>query len=189
MPIRLNSRMMTTRYGLEVLQHAEVDHHDRADEHLEQQDELALRDQVGLAGLVDQLRDFQHRRVHRQRLELRERHQAEQQAERADHQPAHQQRPAVHAVEIDHRQIGQDQVRFAAGVHGGGFRLRRRLRLRMHERAAARPARRRTGWPAPGRRAAAGEVSERSQSLSLAQKGRLYAYAWAAAPCRRSGKS
>ena len=33
------------------------------------QDELALRDQVGLAGLVDQLRDLEHRRVHRQVLE------------------------------------------------------------------------------------------------------------------------
>ena len=47
---------------VEVLQHAEVEHHDHADEELEEQDELALRDQVRLAGLVDQLRDLEHRR-------------------------------------------------------------------------------------------------------------------------------
>ena len=55
--------------GVEVQQEAEVDDHDRADEELEDQDELALRDQVGLAGLVDQLGDLEHRAVHRQVLQ------------------------------------------------------------------------------------------------------------------------
>ena len=48
------------------------------DEDLEDGDELALRDQVGLAGLVDQLRDLAHRPVHRQVLQLVEDDQAEQ---------------------------------------------------------------------------------------------------------------
>ena len=41
------------------------------DEDLEDQDELALRDQIGLAGLVNQLGDLEHRPVHRQVLQLR----------------------------------------------------------------------------------------------------------------------
>ena len=56
---------------LEVLQEAEVDDDDRADEDLQDQQELALLDQVRLAGLVDQLGDLAHRRVHRQGLQLR----------------------------------------------------------------------------------------------------------------------
>ena len=46
------------RIGVELLQHAEVEHHDHADEDLEDQDELALRDQIGLARLVNQLGDL-----------------------------------------------------------------------------------------------------------------------------------
>ena len=35
MPSRLKSRMIATFIGVEVLQHAEVEHHDHADEDLE----------------------------------------------------------------------------------------------------------------------------------------------------------
>jgi hypothetical protein len=62
--------------------------------------------------------------VDRQVPELRERREPEQQAERADHQTAHQQRGAVDALKVDARQIGQNEARLAA-VRGGG---RRRLR-------------------------------------------------------------
>ena len=67
-----------------MLEHAEIEHHDDADEDLEQENELALRHQIRLAGLVDQFRDFAHRRVHRQIFRLREHHQAEEQPEDAD---------------------------------------------------------------------------------------------------------
>ena len=58
-----------------------------ADEDLQDQQELPLRDQVGLARLVDQVRDLEHRRVHRQRLELPVDHEAEHQPGDADDQP------------------------------------------------------------------------------------------------------
>ena len=51
-------------------QRAEVERDDGADEELEDQQELALLDQVGLARLVDELGDLEHRLVHRQVLEL-----------------------------------------------------------------------------------------------------------------------
>ena len=44
----------------------EVHHDHRADEAEQDQQELALLHQVGLAGLVDQLRDLGHRPVHRE---------------------------------------------------------------------------------------------------------------------------
>ena len=87
------------------------------DEHPEHQDELALREQIGLARLVNQLGHFAHRLVHRQVLELGERHQPEEQAERADHQAAHQQRAPVDPPEVDDRQVGHHEVRLAAHVH------------------------------------------------------------------------
>ena len=142
-----------------MLQHAEVEHHDRADEDLEEQDELALRDQVRLARLVDQLRDLEHRRCTGRFLSCDERHQAEQQAERADHEAAHQQRPAVDAVELDRRQVRQHQVRFAAAP------LRRRRRC-------ARP-----GLPAgPLRRAgtrAAAAIAARSSIGTITRRHKL----------------
>jgi hypothetical protein len=98
---------------LEALEHPEVEHHDHADEHLEDEDELPLCDQVGLARLVDQLGHLEHRSVHREVPELGERHQAEQQPERTDHEPAHQQRSPVDAAEGDLRQVRHDQVGFA----------------------------------------------------------------------------
>ena len=83
------------------------------------QDELALRDQVRLAGLVDQLGDLEHRLVHGQVLQLPVDHQAEEQAEHADDEAAHEQRAAVHAQELDRGEIGEDEARLAAGGLGG----------------------------------------------------------------------
>jgi len=61
--------------------------------------------------------------MHGQILELRESHQAEQQAERGNHEPAHQERAAVHTAEVHRRQVGNDERRLApAGCH-----LNRRL--------------------------------------------------------------
>jgi len=68
----------------------EVQHDDDADERLENEEELALRDQIGLAGLVDQLGDLAHRRVHGKAPQLREDDDPEQEPERADDQPGHE---------------------------------------------------------------------------------------------------
>ena len=112
-----------------MAQHPEVEDHDHADEDLEDQDELALGDEVGLAGLVDQLRHFAHRRVDRQILQLREDEQTEPEAERADDETAHEQRAPVHAVKVDGRQIRQDEIRLAAaGLACRALRCHARLR-------------------------------------------------------------
>ena len=80
--------------------------------------------EVGLAGLVDQLRDLPHRLVHHHVLELRVDHEAEGEPERADHQAGEQQRVTVGAEEAHGAQVGQHQVRFAAGVVSGRIGLR-----------------------------------------------------------------
>jgi len=123
---------------------------DHRDERPQHEDELALGDEVGLARLVDQLRHLEHRLVHRHRLELRERRYAERQAEGAHQQPAHQQRPAVHAVKVDDRQIRQRQRRLTAR-----FRRRRLRRLGVRHprqrdhRATEEKSQRRDGQPPP----------------------------------------
>ena len=124
MPTRLKTRMMATFRRREVLQEPEVERDDDADEQLEDQQELALLHEVGLAGLVDQLRDLPHRLVHHHVLELRVDHQAEGEPERADHQAGEQQRVTVDAEEAHGAQVGQHQVRFAAGVVSGRIGLR-----------------------------------------------------------------
>ncbi len=111
----------------EVLQHAEVQRDDRADEDLENEDELALRDQIRLAGLVDQLGDLAHRLVHGHVLELRVDHDAEDQAERADDQAAHEQRVPVHAAEERDRERS-GMTRFASPPAACGLRQPRRRR-------------------------------------------------------------
>ena len=59
----------------------EVGDHDGADEDLEDEQELALLHEVGLAGLVDQLRDVGHRLVHRQVLQVRIHREPKQEAQ------------------------------------------------------------------------------------------------------------
>src|SRR4030065_162960 len=46
-----------------VEQEAEVNHHDRGDERPQDRDKFPLRDEGGLAGFVDQIRNFKHRLV------------------------------------------------------------------------------------------------------------------------------
>ena len=124
---------------VEVLEHAEVEHHDHADEHLEEQDELPLRDQVGLACLVNQLRDLPHRGVHRQIPQLNEDHHPEREPQRADEESAEQEAATVDALELDGAEIGQHQIGFAPRVTRrrlGSSRLggRRRLHGMRHGR-------------------------------------------------------
>ena len=100
-------------------QPSEVSQDDDRDEDPQDQQELALGDQVGLAGLVDQLGDLEHRLVDRHVLELHVNRQAEQQAEDAEEQADREQLVAVHAEKADRRQIGQLQAGFAAGGLAG----------------------------------------------------------------------
>ncbi len=110
----------------EVPQHAEVEDHDDADEDLEQEDELALGHEVGLARLVNQLGDLEHRRVHRHVAQPPEDRHAEHQTEHADQKAAHQQRATVDAHERLGAEVGQHEVCFAAtlrfGLRGHGGR-------------------------------------------------------------------
>ena len=96
------------------VEHTEIQHDDDGDEDLENGEELALRDQIGLAGLVNQLRDLAHRPVHRQVLQLVEDDQTEQHAQRRHAEADHEQHSAVVAAHVDGAQIGQHQVGFAA---------------------------------------------------------------------------
>jgi hypothetical protein len=81
-----------------VLEEAEVVDDARADEDLEHREQLALLEQVGLAGLVDGVRDIEHGLVGRHGLDLVEHHQAEQHAEDA-HPDAHEQQVALSRLE------------------------------------------------------------------------------------------
>ena len=123
----------------ELLQEEEVDEDDGPDEQLEDHQELALLDQVGLAGLVDQLRDLPHRLVDGHVLQLRVDHQPEAKAQRGDHEADHEQRAPVGAFEEGHgAEIGQLKVGLAALVNdrsAAGVLLRRRRHRRdEHER-------------------------------------------------------
>ena len=82
--------------------HTKVEHNNGGDERFQNQNELALRNQVGLASLVNQLRDFSHRLVHRQVLQVHEDCQSEPQTEQANHDSAQQQPMPIHAAnELD----------------------------------------------------------------------------------------
>src|SRR6185503_21208328 len=83
----------------------EIHCRDDTDEHPEQQDELALRRQVRLAGLVDEIRDLEHRLVDRQALEASVNDEREEQSRRADDQSIGEQRLAAHTEELDAVQI------------------------------------------------------------------------------------
>src|SRR5207248_1129614 len=101
----------------EALEDAEIDDHDRADEDPEETEELELRLEVGLAGLVDQLADFEHGLMDREVAQLAVYPQAEAEAGRADQEADHQQRLAGLAEEGGDRGVVQgrdDEVGFAA---------------------------------------------------------------------------
>jgi hypothetical protein len=103
----------------DVLEHAEVRDDDRRDRQPEVGDELRLGPQVGLARGVDQLGDLEHRLVDRQVLELLVLEQAEQQAERTDHEAEGEDVPPVHPQELHLVKVGQDEA--GLGVRAGGL--------------------------------------------------------------------
>ena len=72
-----------------ALEDAVVDDDDGADEEPQQAEELRLREEVGLARLVDELRDLEHRLVHGRVLELRVDDEPEDDAERRDDEAEH----------------------------------------------------------------------------------------------------
>ena len=80
-------------------QDAKVGNDDRRDENPQQHDELALRDQIGLARFVNQLRDFAHRPMHRQVLELKVDPQPESEAEKTESNADEQQAMAIDPAE------------------------------------------------------------------------------------------
>ena len=130
-------RMMIAVRDAVVPQHAEVEDHDDADEDFQQQDELALGLQVGLAGLVDQLRDLAHRAMHGQVLELDVHDEAEEQPEDADDQAAHQQGAAVHAEERDAAEVRQHEIGLSLRL--GVLTVLGRYRLHRRRRPSASP--------------------------------------------------
>ena len=95
-------------------QHTEVVNHHCADQTLQQEDKPALGEQVRLAGCVDQLRDFSHRRMHGQLQQVAIHQEAEQQAGDAHYHAAHQQRP----LESEHRECRNLEVRFPGKPSG-----------------------------------------------------------------------
>ena len=70
--------------------------------------------QIGLAGLVDQLRDLAHRLVHRQVLQLHVDDEAEEQSQHADDESEHQQGAAPHPGHVDRAEVGDLEVGLAA---------------------------------------------------------------------------
>src|SRR5689334_11056831 len=76
----------------QMLQNAKVENDDHGNESFKYQDELALRDQIGLAGLIDQLRDFTHGAMHGRILQLHIDDQPEQATQSAEDQADFQQR-------------------------------------------------------------------------------------------------
>src|SRR5437588_454613 len=96
------------------MQKAEVaeDHH--RDESPQNQNELSLRHQIGLAGLVDQLRDIAHGLVDGKVLQIQINSQSKHQSGKAERQANQKQVVAIHAQERNRRQIGQLQAGFAA---------------------------------------------------------------------------
>ncbi len=114
--------MISDAVGGKVLQETEVDDDDHPDECLEDQQELALLQEIRLAGLVDQLRDLEHGRVHRQALQLPVEQQPEHQTGDADPETEHQERAPVDAQELGLAEVGEDEARLPAGVRGGRWR-------------------------------------------------------------------
>ena len=88
-------------------EHAKVEDDDGGNEGPQQHQELALGDQIGLAGFVNQFRNFAHGTMHGQVLQPHEDDHAKAEAEDAEQQPNRQQTMAVHAEERDRRKVRQ----------------------------------------------------------------------------------
>ena len=101
-------------HGLEPEQDAEVEDDDEPDEDLEDQDELALGHEIRLARLVDQLRDLPHRRVDGQVLDAPEDDEPEDEPQDAHDEPAEEERPPVHAHQLDRPDVGHPEAGLAA---------------------------------------------------------------------------
>ena len=102
-------------------QNAKIQADDGGDEDPQQGEEFSLSDEIGLAGLVDQLRNVFHGAMDGKILELQINAQAEEQPESAKDQPDQQQRVSVHTQEVDRRQVRQLERGLATG---GGFLLK-----------------------------------------------------------------
>ncbi|MBS1117548.1 MAG: hypothetical protein H6Q87_1932 [candidate division NC10 bacterium] len=122
----------------EVKQESEVDHDDDRDEGPQDGQELALGYQVGLAGLVDQLRDLAHGLVDREIPDLHVLHQPEGHAAETNDQTEQQQAVAVNAQERHRSQVGDLQLRLARPRCGGAERRRRRQKRGKHFSGAGR---------------------------------------------------
>ena len=129
----------------------------------EDQDELALGDQVGLAGLVDQLRDLAHRPVDRQVLELAVDDQAEDQPEDADDEAR-----AAGACARSCRRSSPVRGR----ARSGSPRRRRAWRAPPRPRLPARRGRRRRLGQRGGHRD--GEEGEEKQHRTSSAAARRY---------------
>ncbi len=98
------------RYGLarHRRQPAKVSGNDDRNEDPQQQNELALRDQIGLAGFVNQFRDFPHRAMHRQVLQAHVNRHAKSEPEQAEQNSDQQQLVTVDgAIEKADRATGR----------------------------------------------------------------------------------
>jgi hypothetical protein len=94
-------------------QHAKIKHNDGRNKRPQQHQELALREQIGLAGFVNQLRNFAHGAMYRQVLQPHVNQHAKAQTEDAEQQPYHQQPMPVDPEERNRRKVGQFQSRLA----------------------------------------------------------------------------
>ncbi len=105
--------------GAEVEQHGEVRQDHNRNEGPEEQEELTLVDQIGLAGLPNQLRHFQHGLMRGHFLQMEVNDQAEDHSQNAKCGAPQEQLVAIHAKKLHLRQIRQLQIGFASNLGSG----------------------------------------------------------------------
>src|SRR6185369_8278985 len=86
-------------HRFKLQQQAEVQGNDHRDECLENENELPLRDEIRFASFVNKLRDFPHRTVHREVLQVHVHDETEKQAQRTDNQTEQQESVAIESKE------------------------------------------------------------------------------------------
>src|SRR5204862_7315166 len=102
---------------LQVLEKTKIKDDGCADKDFENHQKLTLRQHVRLTGLVYQLGDFQHRRVHGHLPQLLVNKKPEKHSQSRDQQAEFQQRSTADAIqEGGLRHVGNDQVDFAAAL-------------------------------------------------------------------------
>src|SRR5262249_7506505 len=103
----------------EAQQYAEVNDDDDGDKTFEDTEELCLGIQIRFAGLVDKLAHFAHGIVHGHVLQAYEDHEAENEAEGADQETAHEEAASRDTTqEGDRIEAGQFEVGFASRILG-----------------------------------------------------------------------